>query len=302
MTISLSTVLGVGIGLFFVYYVLSLIVSWTTSQIAAWTNLRSWNLEARLKDLLPAEKMSDFLNLKRVQNLQSKQVSLLNFVKGDELVKTIGLEGMSASAFAQAFLEHIKLDQAEGDELIQKVQNALTQAENDKLITETAQLALLGMVKAGVKDVQDVQKAVETLFNETMINVSAVYKQYARRIAVVISLLVTLALNVDTLAIAEHLSKMPSLQQALTAKVATYVEEEPAEDLQAYIAELEALQIPLFWPADALPQDAGSWALKVAGLLITWLAASQGSSFWYQILKRVRTLAAAQPEAKTAAT
>jgi hypothetical protein len=44
----------------------------------------------------------------------------------------------------------------------------------------------------------------------------------------------------------------------------------------------------LFWRTEYLPQDAEEGMIKVAGLIITWIATAQGSPFWYDVLKRLR--------------
>lgn len=297
MTISVSTILGVGIGLFLVYYILSLIVSWITSQIAGWMNLRSENLKDGLLDLLEVEGLGQFLEIERIKNLGSKDLSFFTGV-----VKSIGLEEISTSAFSQAFLEMLELDLKEDADLIERFKKALEEAHTDGLITKTTKEALLGMIDSGVKNLNGVHKSIETLFDETMIKISSLYKQYARRIAIIVSLIVTLVSGVDSIAIVRHLWQTPSLQQAAAIKADEYLKEPSDADLETYIAELDALGLPVFWDFDALPDDVGGWGLKVMGLLFTWLAASQGSSFWYQVLKRVRTVATTSPETNTAKT
>ena len=294
MTISLSTVLGVGVGLFLVYYVLSLIVSWVTSQIAAWTNLRSNNLKTGLKDLLDTAGFTEFAKLKRIQNLESKYLPIL----GD--VRSNGLQQLPAAAFSEALLQLLKLDLKAGNDLTAELRSALDQALTNKQITATTKSALEGMVDLGVEDPDQIREAIGALFDETMLKIASLYKQHARRIAIAVSLALTVILGIDSIAIAKHLSRMPSLQPVINAKVDEYLAEQPDEDLQTYIAELEALQLPLFWDRDALPTGIGGWAQKMAGLLITWLAASQGSSFWYQVLRRARSVTSSSLETNAA--
>jgi hypothetical protein len=296
MNISLSAVLGVGIGLFLVYYVLSLIVSWVASQIAAWTNLRSSNLKTGLEELLGASGFANFSKLERIQNLESKYLPILGAVRSN------GLQEVPTSAFSQAFLQLLKLNLKEGNDLTKELKAALVQASADGHIAETTKTILEGMVDLDVTDPDKIRKSIGALFDETMIKVSSLYKQRARRIAIVVSLVVTVILGIDSIAIAKHLSRMPSLQPAINAKVDEYLAEQPDEDLQTYIAELEDLNLPLFWDFDSLPKDIRGCALKVAGLLITWLAASQGSSFWYQVLKRARSVTSTPPETSAAET
>jgi len=132
MTISLSTILGVGIGLVLVYYILSLIVSWITSQIAKLMNLRSKNLKTGLQDLLQDTGLDEFLKLERIKNLESKDLS---FFTG--AVKSIGLEEIPTSAFSQAFLEMLQVQLGTGASAITTFKQALGNAHTKGLITQT---------------------------------------------------------------------------------------------------------------------------------------------------------------------
>ena len=46
--------------------------------------------------------------------------------------------------------------------------------------------------------------------------------------------------------------------------------------------------IPYFEPLEGADDDLGGSSLKIAGLIITAVFVSQGSSFWYDILKKIK--------------
>jgi hypothetical protein len=68
-----------------------------------------------------------------------------------------------------------------------------------------------------------------------------------------------------------------------------------AADTEPLLTDLEDLTIRIGWSSilkNAPPRDSAVdfvkfWLAKIAGLLITVVAVSQGSSFWYDILRKV---------------
>ena len=53
--------------------------------------------------------------------------------------------------------------------------------------------------------------------------------------------------------------------------------------------------VPIGWTMDrsALPADLGQWTIKIAGLLITALAASMGAPFWFDLVNKLVNLRSA---------
>ena len=93
---TLAIVLEVGLGLILVYYILSLIVSNITSEIAKWTELAAQDLEEGLRDLLAdSGKLEKFMGHQRIKNLKPKRLKILG---GD--IKTYKVDYIPASTFA----------------------------------------------------------------------------------------------------------------------------------------------------------------------------------------------------------
>lgn len=278
MNISISTVLGVGLGLALVYYVLSLIVSSVTSQIAEWLNYRAEDLEKGLKELLddPAI-LEDFKKHSLVKNLMPMKTKRF----GDKKVEDIPPE-----TFALALLDVV----AKGSKTIDDARTAI-----DGLPESDTKKALLGLIDSGVKDLKETRKVMESWFDDKMTQISALYKQHAKRIAVIVALVVTFVTGADTIAIAEHLWQTPQTQHAIEEKVDTFLAQDDPnfDELRGVLFELEEMEIPILW-ADNPLNVLSFW--KVVGLLITWVATAQGSSFWYQVLKHIRGVTTAPKE------
>jgi molecular chaperone GrpE (heat shock protein) len=134
------------------------------------------------------------------------------------------------------------------------------------------------------------QANVETYFNEAMERLSGWYKRRVQVIIFGLALVVSLLLNVDTLAIASDLATDPARRAALVA-VAEGVQPLPerVDDPLATVAELNSqladLGIPLGWAG--LPTGVGGWGLKVLGLLVSAFAIAQGAPFWFELLGKL---------------
>lgn len=275
-----STVLEVGLGLILIYYVLSLIVSSITTKILEWTEMGAKDLEVGLRDLLEESgKMEEFMGHPWIENLKPKRWRLLGGIK------TCSVDHIPASTFALTLFDILVPGEKGSDPSgplseIREVIEALPEGR-----TRTA---LLGFINSGVGELEAARKLVENWFDDTMNSISLLYKQHARRIAVIVALVVTVAAGADSIEIANTLWQEPALRAVIAAKADKFVEEEPKGDISALLSEFEESKIPILWDPDTLPNDAAGWAWKVFGLFLTWVAASQGSSFWYDLLKRIR--------------
>ena len=174
-----------------------------------------------------------------------------------------------------------------------------------------AKNALLTLIDFNVDTIEEAQKRLENWYNDMMRNVSLLFKQNARKWVIGVSLLVTLILGADSVLITQTLWKRPAQRVAVAEAVPGFVEaygvgeisqeemqgldaekkieliKERAADIGNIIKNIEALDIPLTWWQSPPLQVWSDYTLKALGLLITWLATSQGSSFWYDVLKKI---------------
>ncbi len=186
--------------------------------------------------------------------------------------------------------------------------------------------ALLSLVAETQKDVFEFQEKVEAWFNDSMDRASSWYKRRTQLILLGIGLVVTLALNVDTVKLAQSLWSDPIERQAMVDVAQKYVTEHktvdpvqrtsapvtsahedaatsaspdqtsPASSLQAQMKELSGvgrqLPFPLGWQAWP-PRNPGYWITSLAGWLITTLALSLGAPFWFDTLNKFMSLRSA---------
>jgi hypothetical protein len=277
--LSISSILEVAIGLALIYYVLSLVVSYLSSKVLQWSEIRAATLEAGLADLLKDPSLLQSVwEHPLIRLLRPQKLSMIGSAK-----KTLKVEEIASDTFSMVFLSALTAGVASQPTLadIQQAIAKLPDGDLKKSLTE--------MLNSGVATVQEMRSRIERWFDDMMAGVSALYKQHARRIVIFISLAVTLLLGVDSIHLARFLYLEPIARNALVEQANQIIEQQGAADQEAlkYLARLQAAEIPLIWsaPLPAAPQE---WLLKILGLLITWGAIAQGASFWYQNLKKLR--------------
>jgi hypothetical protein len=287
-----SAILEVGVGLVLVFYILSYISSGITTWITRIIQLDARKLEEGLLDLFgDPDKLGDIMNHPWVRILRPKKLNLLGKVIEKEFKDW--REGKRVTWIPTGTFSKVLADVlAPGEDGlgdIHDIRRAILSLPAGKLKSH-----LLGMVNSSVKNVKDFRSNVEVWFDDAMRGVSQVYRQNTKQIVIGIAFVLTFSLNVDTIAIATVLWEAPTTRALAAARADDILqaeqpsEEIPLSDIQDLVESLEVIGIPLLWRTEYLPQNTEESLSKVAGLLISWVALTQGSPFWYDILKRLR--------------
>lgn len=178
------------------------------------------------------------------------------------------------------------------------------------------QRALTTLVDTSGSNVNKFLEATEAWYNSGMERVSGWYKRRVQWIIIGLALALAVALNADTLVIADHLSQDPSLRSAVVSAAANYVNTQPqdgtpADRLKQNMDTLGALALPIGWASPDCqktidprqpPCTFGGWLLKILGWLMTVFAISLGAPFWFDLLNKVVGLRSTlKPEPKAAA-
>lgn len=291
---SVSAILEIAIGLVLIYYVLGLMVSALTSWITHSFEIRANQLEQYLADLLQDEdKLSEVL-----------QNPLVTVLKPIGLVPVIGLfTGKTTeyktgkippatfihSLFGQALNAEMTLEQIK--EMVTKGTNSLP--ADSKLKNDLEEL--VGKAETSIADAQSkatqLRGDIESWFDQTMVNAGATFKAQARRIVIVLGLVVTLVTGVDSIDMAKQLWDQPNLRAIASAKAVEITDGgELDEDITVLIATLDELELEYhndWWSTRNTAEAPNAIILKILGMGITWVAVAQGSSFWYDVMKKV---------------
>ncbi len=163
----------------------------------------------------------------------------------------------------------------------------------------------------------EVQSFLEDWFNGAMDRVSGVYKRYTQGILLVLSAVICILLNVNTLVIAQALAQNPTLRAAVAADaqgaannpdftnaLTSNNSAEATNAINTQVDQIERIEgLPIGWggaavshlkalfPAHANFLQALIGALEVlAGWLITAFAIMLGAPFWFDVLGKIMVI------------
>ncbi|HEY6235478.1 MAG TPA: hypothetical protein VIW69_10285 [Candidatus Elarobacter sp.] len=153
--------------------------------------------------------------------------------------------------------------------------------------------ATLVTVLQGTRNHYDAALAsIDDWFDAQMDRVSGAYRRWSGVVQAVVGLSIVVALNSDTLNLITQLhgiANAPVLMDAAKSAngpaLIDAVRASNGHSTGQLLTGLSDAGVTVGW--SALPQNAGQWLMKVAGLAITWLAVLMGAPFWFDLLKQV---------------
>jgi len=304
-------ILDIAIGLIFVYLLLALICTTVSELLAGLLNRRSRNLFIGIRGLLEDEAV-------RLKNPQSpndpKGKGLVDLFYTHPLIKALHGrqlwgEGKSkpsyipSRTFALALLDIIGPANPDKDRNIDDIRAAIKALPDDSDIKRT----LLILLDEAKSDLGKLQESIETWFNNAMDRASGWYKRRTQEIVFVIAVVLTSAVNADTIQIAKTLANDAALREALVAQAQEFAKnppqasqgaggqsqgasaagaaQSPGEIIKENTVTLQNLGLKLGWQDES--QARIDWVNKIVGLLLTALAVSMGAPFWFDTLNRI---------------
>jgi hypothetical protein len=162
--------------------------------------------------------------------------------------------------------------------------------------------------------IQAVRLALEKWFNDTMDRASGWYKRRTQSALLLLGLVMAFAANIDTIAVARWLWQGDAARQAVMDTAANYAqklpalpapaskdERKPSEALQSFSAQvaaldqqITALQYPIGWSKETWERF--SVLQFLVGGLLTAIAISMGSTFWFDALQNLVKIRATGPK------
>jgi hypothetical protein len=177
----------------------------------------------------------------------------------------------------------------------------------DKLPDSDGKMAMISWITQGVTKIEDLRSRTTTYFSGILEQAAATFRANARSFVIMLSVAVTLLFGTDSIQLARALWNNAELRAIAAAKAEMVVAREGTEaSLDELFKELGDLSIKIGWWQTERPAagaNAGDWALfvllKVVGLSLTAAAVSQGSSFWYDLLKKITSPATSTSSSKS---
>jgi hypothetical protein len=315
-----NTAIDVAIGLGFVYLLFSVLCSAVQEAIAGILDLRAATLEQGLRNLLDDDGNQDTGGAPtevgqapgpapnsapaRPQTGTDWQLgNLTNAVLGHGLIRTMykpriwpfsknrrGPSYIPPRTFALALLNVVAPTNA--NDPIEKVR---TEIADSTIVPAGTKSALLSLANGAATDRDQLRNEIEHWFDSGMARVSGWYKRKSQIIICVLSFIVAVGLNVNTVSIADRLINDDAVRAALVQN-ATKAEVKPGESITQVADQVQALGLPIGW--DKKPGDP-AWVSfskhpgrAIGGWLLTFLALSLGAPFWFDALGRIASLRA----------
>jgi hypothetical protein len=182
----------------------------------------------------------------------------------------------------------------------------------ERIHNEQLRRAISHAVDVGGDDVEEIQKHLEDWYDSAMDRVSGVFKRRSQRLQFWIGLVAAILLNVNTLTIADSLSKDAALRRAVVSQVeaGAQTDAELSKKPDDVIARVDRLGLPIGWSKGAvtallLPistpmalasterfRVAMGWFQIFLGYVFTALAITLGAPFWFDVLNRLMVVRA----------
>ncbi|MBL8050748.1 MAG: hypothetical protein JNM46_05950 [Anaerolineales bacterium] len=291
---SFSQALEVVIGLIFVYYVLGSIVSLITQWINESLETRGKSLERHLKKIVGDSHVGDFVKLPQIQALRpiryKNWYSFISSSTEPKMVEKIPVATLVDSYFDFVGLTASKEITGEG---LKELISAFPDSEGKRAVAK--------WVGQGVTNMEDLRKRTTSYFSGLMDQAAETFRSNARSFVIVLSIFLTLFLGTDSIQLAQTLWTNAGVRELAVAQAEMAVQMQQADgsapeidvdDLIQQLTDLDIVKIG-WWQTDIPPENSNlnTWAmflvLKILGLSLTVMAVSQGSSFWYDFLKKL---------------
>jgi len=304
--VSGNAALDVLVGLFFLYFLLSIVCSAINEGVAAFFNLRARYLERGVRTLVGRDShVRAFYSHWRVRALIKPPGAIF---KGPRKPSYI-----PSRTFALTLLDTFAPpdDGADSEDLIARANRALATSEDTEARPRPNEIVrgLLrdAVAEAGV-DRDKFRATIERSFDEVMDRASGWYKRRIQLILFLLALTLACVMNADSFAVAQRLWKDDALRAAVVAQANNVVQSGSAECAQTStdvtradaaakcVDEVNQFGLPLGWSHATAPHNF-FWAGvgKVIGLLVTAFALALGAPFWFDLLGKVSNLRGSGP-------
>jgi hypothetical protein len=314
-----SPILDLALALCFMYFILGLIVSTVHEFIySVLGSKRSKYLKDAINSLFFDQGWKTLAaNIFSNSNIQALKSQSKNG-------KTQEPSYIPAKSFAYALLDQFR----SGNNLLDMNQIRAILTDDQKAanagISGDVRKVLLSLFERAQGDLQQFQKHIETFFNDAMDRASGIYKRSTQKAILVISLVVAVGLNADTINTSKTLWSNPNalkktadnitdvvnhikndsgkitinatgdsviINTSLDTTVLSKDTTKSSERLRVIDKQVLLLKntgIPIGWTKDNLPaNDFWGILVKIVGLILTALALMLGAPFWFDMINKI---------------
>ncbi len=297
---SISLVLEVALGLILVYYILGSIISLATQWVNEFFETRGKALERYLIKIVGDKRIGDFISLPQLQSLRPIRYKNPLSVFG-AITEPKKIEKIPVATLVDAYFDFAGLTANQELNLLQLAELV------DKLPDSEGKRAFISWINQGVTSIADLRTRTTAYFTGMMEQAAATFRANARSFVILMSIGITVLFGTDSIQLAKTLWSNAELRALAVAKAEVVAAQEGAvATIDDLIKELSDLTIKIGWWQTERPAAGATvmdWALfiflKVIGLGLTAAAVSQGSSFWYDLLKKLTSPSTSSSSSKS---
>jgi len=272
-----SNILDIGMGLVFLFLLLSLICSAANELIEGMLKKRSQALEKGITELLGDDSGKSFV-------AKIYDHGLIN-----------GLFRGNYATTPKSKLPSYIPSRNFALALISIAKDATTMTALPKNVKS----ALDAFEKTEANDAAQLQKSVEEWYNSAMDRVSGWYKRRTQLIIFVLGATLAIVVNADCVDYAKRLSRDSSLRQSVVAMAEATAKNDPTKDdktepvdkIKKEINALDGIGLPIGWGEHhyehSLCGGLSAFHDHVIGWFLTALAVSLGAPFWFDTLNKL---------------
>lgn len=304
--------LNVAIGMIFIYLLLSLIATSINELFEAFMKNRASDLKRGLQELIAPAKGKDDKLLKSFY----EHPLICSLYKGSYESNKNLPSYIPASGFSKVVI-NLLISSHKTDEKPKVSEERVINMANLKDAAEKwpyahSRKAILTLLQDADNDLEKFKLSLEEYFNNSMERVTGWYKKRVQFILLFIGFALAFVFNADSIALFKSLVKDAPLRNSLVTASQEFARNADStqtgtatERFNENLSRVNNLRLPLGWDwrvknndisasnySLAIPTDEGkglfwNWVAKIWGLLLTGVAISLGSGFWFDMLNKV---------------
>lgn len=207
-------ILDLVIGLFFIYFILSVICTSVVEVFAQWKNLRASSLNDWITDTFntPSGTLGTQILAHGLVDGLTKKGRIASFIPAEVFSAAL------LDLIYQNYLKKIGKEDAGGTFTADELKDALSN-DSDFIPSDLRRFMLQALedCKEVEQDIETLKKRVEHWYEDAMDRLTGTYKKRVRYITIVAATIVTISINADTIAITKFLKDNPQKAATIAA-------------------------------------------------------------------------------------
>ena len=305
--------LDIALGLVFIYAIYSLLTTTLTELIASFINQRGKTLKNGISRMLDVNKKSSSSNFTSSDNQESTAenptkklpANLSKAFFDNPEIKYLGRDVwgiyrlpsfIKSKTFAKSLVKTLGYVNSE--------QTDLASLKNKLDPNNEIHQLIINLIDEADNNIEKFKILAEDWFNDIMDRVSGWYKRRIQLITFIAGGLIAFSLNVNTVDIAEKLGRDEKARLAMVQAATNYMEaysqvptlstdtlqvQELSDNVKKLVNESASISsiVNLDYPRFNKTSSCADWWRYILGCLLTTIALSLGSPFWFDLLNKL---------------